>query len=228
MEQEKSVTHIVHEILDSLPLISDYLLNNIINYKGLARWIQKDVEKRIKKEVSIESISVAIQRYHFKEGLGEDKKLTNAISRTKLILKNDITNVAFLKNYELIKKIDSFSEKIRWEYGETFFTVQSSQELSVVLEHDRLSEFLTFTTAYKPLSVVEDVTTINCKYPEHIVHIPGYLYSLLRAITMAKVNVIDIFSTFTEFVFLFRKSDALKAYGVLEQLINEARERELR
>ncbi|HHN81092.1 MAG TPA: hypothetical protein ENN11_00525 [Methanomicrobia archaeon] len=225
MEQEKSVTQIVTEIIDRMPLMGDYLLNNIVNYKGLARYIHPLVERRANKEVSIESISVAIQRYHFRRAPEESARLEKALSQTKLMLKNDITTVAFLKNYDLIKKIDTFSERIRWEYGETFFTVQSSQELSVVMERDRIDDFLSYTSAFEPLSVIEDVTIINCKYPAQILNIPGYLYSLLRAITMEKLNIIDIFSTYTEFVFLFKKDDALKAYDVLEQLIHDARER---
>lgn len=208
--------------------MGDYLLNNIINYNGLARWIQPEVERRAKKEVSIESVSVAIQRYHFKGSVGESKMLNDAISKTKLMLKNDITNVAYLKNYELIKKIDSFKEVIRWEHGETFFMVQSSQELSVVLEQDRLGGYLKHVSDYAPLNIMENLTMIDCKYPENILDIPGYLYSLLRAITMEKLNIIDIFSTFTEFVFLFEKEDAIKAYGILEKLIHDARKRDLR
>lgn len=225
MEQEKSVSQIVTEIIDRMPLMGDYLLNNIVNYKGLARYIHPMVERRANKAVSIESISVAIQRYHFRRAPEESARLETALSQTKLMLKNDITTVAFLKNYDLIKKIDTFSERIRWEYGETFFTVQSSQELSVVLERDRIDDFLAYTASFDPLSVIEDVTIINCKYPKQILNIPGYLYSLLRAITMEKLNIIDIFSTYTEFVFLFKKDDALKAYDVLEQLIHDARER---
>jgi hypothetical protein len=49
----------------------------------------------------------------------------------------------------------------------------------------------------------------------------------LRAITMEKLNIIDIFSTFTEFIFLFKKRDALKAYEALEKLIIDARERKV-
>ena len=227
MEQEKSVAKVVTEIIDSLPLMADYLLSNIINYNGLARYIMPEVERRMGKQVSVESVSVAIQRYHFKGNRGEDKNLADSISKTKLILKNDIANIAFLKNSNLIKRIDEFSESIAWEFGETFFMVQSSQEISVVLEHERIDEFLAFTKQYKPLSVVEDVTIINCKYHEHTLNVPGYLYSLLRAITMEKLNIIDIFSTFTEFIFLFKKRDALKAYESLEKLIIDARERKV-
>jgi hypothetical protein len=200
-------------------------LNNIINYNGLARWIQKDVERRMEKEVSIESISVAIQRYHFKEALGESDILDKAISKTRLVLKNDIAIVAYLKNYDLIKTIESINELVRWEHGETFFMVQSSQEISVVLERDRLNDFRRLTSSFRPLNMMEDVTIIDCKYPENIVNIPGFLYTLLRAITLEKLNIIDIFSTFTEFVFLFEKEDAIKAYSTLEKLIKSARER---
>ncbi|MHC1604448.1 MAG: hypothetical protein ACXQTP_00550 [Candidatus Methanofastidiosia archaeon] len=228
MEQEKSIARIVDEIIDSLPLIGDYLVNDIINYNGLARWIYPEVERRANKKVSIESISVAIQRYHFHSKVGEYKKLSDALAKTKLMLKSDITNISYLKNYKLIKRIDEFSERIRWEYGENFFTVQSSQEISAVLERDRLDEFMKFTSPYKPLSLVENVTIINCRYPKYIVDIPGYLYSLLRVITLEKLNVIDIFSTFTEFIFLFRDKDALKAYEALGRLIKDARSRELR
>ncbi|MBN1785704.1 MAG: hypothetical protein JW825_01780 [Candidatus Methanofastidiosa archaeon] len=228
MKQEKSVARIVFEIIDSLPLMGDYLLNNIVNFNGLARWIQPEVERRTGKDVSLESISVAIQRYHFKESVGDEERLNLAISRTKLVLKNDIAIVAYLKNYDLIKTIESVNELIRWEHGETFFMVQSSQELSVVLERDRLKDFLKHTSSFRPLTLMENVTIIDCKYPENIVNIPGYLYSLLRSITLAKLNIIDIFSTFTEFVFLFEKEDAIKAYGTLERLIMDSRNRSLR
>jgi len=224
MEQEKSVAKVVTEIIDSLPLMADYLLGNIINYNGLARWILPEVERRMGKQVSVESVSVAIQRYHFKGGAGEVQNLTDAIAKTKLILKNDIANIAYLKNFELIKRIDEYSERVMWEYGETFFTVQSTQELSVVLEHEHLEGFLAFTKKHAPLSVVENVTIITCKYPEHTLNVPGYFYSLLKSITMEKLNAIDIFSTFTEFIFLFRKNDALRAYEALERLINNARD----
>ncbi|HPR42608.1 MAG TPA: hypothetical protein PK718_08715 [Candidatus Methanofastidiosa archaeon] len=226
MKQQTSVAKIVNEIIDSLPLMGDYLLNNIVNYNGLARWIQPEVERRLGKDVSIESISVAIQRYHFKEMVGESELLDEAISKTRLVLKNDIAIVAYLKNYDLMKTIESVNELVRWEQGETFFMVQSSQELSVVLERDRLQDFRRLTSSFRPINMMEDVTIIDCKYPENIVDIPGYLYTLLRAITLEKLNIIDIFSTFTEFVFLFEKKDAIKAYGTLERLINNARGRE--
>jgi len=225
MKQNISVAKIVNEIIDSLPLMGDYLLNNIVNYNGLARWIRPEVERKMGKDVSLESISVAIQRYHFRGSVGESELLNEAISKTRLMLKNDIAIVAYLKNYDLIKTIETVNELIKWEHGETFFMVQSSQEVSVVLERDRLNDFLHLTSSFRPLNLLEDVTIIDCKYPENIVDIPGFLYTLLRAITLEKLNIIDIFSTFTEFVFLFGKEDAIEAYGTLERLIKSARDR---
>jgi len=225
MKQQKSIAKTVNEIIDSIPLMGDYLLNNIINFNGLARWIQPEVKRRVGKDVSLESISVAIQRYHFKESVGESKVLDEAIAKTRLVLKNDIAIVAYLKNYDLIKTIESINELIKWEHGETFFMVQSSQEISVVLERERLEDFLRLTSSFRPLNLLDNVTIIDCKYPENIVNVHGFLYTLLRAITLEKLNIIDIFSTFTEFVFLFKKKDAIKAYDTLERLINSARTR---
>jgi len=216
-----SLPQAVHNLIDRSPFIKEALSAGLVNNTSLARHLQDDVTKLVKKEATISAIRSAIDRMPIDTIYQLDKSLTVFMKqlgdinvRSELIdytFRNSPTllqsQVQFLKSIDTSKKyFYSFSKGV----NET--TIVVSQYLSESLEENFAKE--------RQIMKREDLAAISIMLPERNLDVHGVYYTILKQLAWKAINVVEIISTSYEITLVVENEDVKPIFDIFLEFKN--------
>lgn len=215
-----TVSEEIKRIILSSPFLEEGILKGIINLSALAREIKPDIEKRLMKSLSESAVLMALKRYS--DGL-EKRSFIPVDTKRKL---GDISVKSNLMEFTFI-------------LSDTVF--ESQRKLMMIVE-DKKDNFLTFTQGMYELTIIsgkgleaqineafkkeklktklDELAAIIIKLPPETVNEPGVHYSILKQLAWNKINVVEVVSTFTEFIVILSKRDIDMAFSILLKFLS--------
>ncbi|MFC1801269.1 hypothetical protein ACFLZB_02305 [Nanoarchaeota archaeon] len=221
MDKMLSINKAVEELLKNRPFINDSFRLGIVNYSGLARYLEPLLKEKLDKKINSEAVIMAVKRYGEKvSGEAVSSQVLNVLANCDLRLKGDVVELTLEKttsNYQIA--LDVY-KKINWQRGDIVNVYQSLTEIAVLLEDKNKDLILKKCT---PVHMEEDLAIVTLKTPEEMLDVPGFIYHLLGLIGSAGVNIVDVISTYTELNLIVKEKDAAKVYDLLFDSIKKAR-----
>ena len=174
------------------PYIAYALKKNLINFSSLTREIQKDLKIK-----NFDAVIAAVKRYRDEVILKHsDREITDIIRKSRLEVKTGI-NVYIIKKAEEIKK-DKYSHFI------------SGTNSKIIITHEKLN----ISTIKKYENVIE-VTIIS---PADVEDTAGFISYVLASLSEKEINIIEVYSCFTDTIFICHKKDMQKVVESLESI----------
>jgi len=223
-KNDVSVAEATRELLDTKPFLKELMDMNAVNYRGLARNFKKQVEEKTGREkVNLDSIVVAIRRYEDKLTLRESwtERIESVLGNSELTMAGDIFYYTLPRERKYHKLALDLYDQIDRRSGDRIYLLQSDAEIGLVTNRSNL-ELIEEKVDKKDIKNMEkDAAIVVLDSPEEILEANGILSYLTERIIANGIGVLEMFSTYTETVFLVREEHSTQLYSTLRELINQ-------
>lgn len=216
----KQISAVVRDIVGRHPLIQNAMAADILNYSAAARKILPEVEAVLKERPDLPAILAALKRMDF-----DESKIRDLLELKRILLKSDLTYIAFKKNPDSASSVESMRKKARFDAGDTFVETVGNYEINVVADERVAKELLNSVEEKNVLKYIENVCQLSVNISEKMTDTPGMIAAITRYLAASNVNILDCFSTFTEFSVMVHKNQAQKAFLTLQELVEESKKK---
>jgi aspartokinase len=211
-----TISHVVEKYIRSNPILHSCLLKDIISFHRLAKYIRKDIEKELGKEVEENAIVMALSRLRDKLIEKEENiKQNTSIKNVELSLKSDIVLIDVKKTEQTMQKMQKIQQICGWEESDVFSLTQSIHEITIISQKKYLKQMLKILDEEKKLNLEENLSAIVLKFGKEILYQPGFFDRVIRELSWENINIYQIVSTLTELIIIIKDKDATKAYDVV-------------
>ncbi len=212
----------VREYVMSRPFLRECLEKGVVNYSALARTIVDEL-RRSGIETSVGAVKMALIRIRddllrVRESL--DEKIKEIIASSVIELQTDLVVVNAFRN-AVIPKLASIINIVG--SARFFQLTQGTVSLTIIVAREVLEDLVKLIGEDNVVEVLEDQTAIVMVSPEEITRTPGVIAYMTSALANNGINITQIISCHRETVIVCDRSEASKAYTVLENLISSAR-----
>ena len=189
-----SVAGCVKSVINRSPFISEMLIQEVISFSNLAKFIKPKVETLYGESVNSAAIVMAIRRYA--EDLKKSKDLPSHDSISyEISMKSNIYDVNFIRNDSFINSLPILYERIRPEAGDFLNVTLGSHEISLSVSEKYRSIVDDIVAKEKIVATQSDLVAITIVFDEGFLETPGVLYLAVRKLAWENINVIEIVST---------------------------------
>jgi hypothetical protein len=210
------VSRIVDEIVRESDFVEIALANNFLNLTEFARYIKKDIQKRTMKTVNTGTIVVALSRLKKQQAKSSLNKPKFRIS--ELSIKSPLCEIVYEKNQKNLFAVKNIHNEIQMGTNVFLTVTQSSSEIMITTNNQLKNTIVGFFQKSKPKVLIEDLVGISIRLEGEIPDQPGILYSFLKVLAWENISIVDLVSTYTEFIVIVRRSHAKEAFAVINDL----------
>ena len=211
-----TISRLIEKILEGDDVAREALRLNYLNMSAYAKKIRPQIESRLYKPVSVGSIVVSLSRIRSKF-LGEpDYRPTIHIE--DLSLRANLSEVTYEKTKEAVIAAAKLNTLII--HPEAFFAItQGTHELTVICDSAHLEQIVN-QFPVEPKGHYADLTAITVRFIEQeYIEVPNMIFTLISSLAVARINIIEIVSTYTELSFVVRSKDTERTISALSQFL---------
>ncbi len=212
-----TVPDVVFKIVKETPYIEEALGRNLINLSSLARMIRERVEKETKKSVKLGAIIVALTRLQ----QSIDKTTTSQPvlkGLGDLTVRSNLIEWTFANRESLIDKQRKLIHSIGNDKA-IFCNISTSIHETTIIASRGIATIIEQTFSdEKLISKFESICSITIRLPMETVRVPGVYYHVLKYLAWENINLVEVFSTYTELTLFFLEKDIDRAFSILNTL----------
>jgi hypothetical protein len=205
----------ISDALGTIVNVNDFLkaglAHRLFNLSQLARYLKPLVEARLKKEVKESAILMNLSR--MQRNLDKTHKFTDEFVVEKISVQANLFTATFAKTPSVHKQVNQYYKWIQKFEG--FLSIsESTKEITIITELrflERMPEFI----KDDPIFLKKSLTGIGVQFDSEYTKTPGFLYLVLQKTTLQGVNLIEVFSTYTEFMIFVDHDDTKLAFDTL-------------
>lgn len=215
----KTIAAKVSEYIKTKPYLSTALSQGIINLTSLARKIQPDIEKALKKPAKNGAIVMALKRISDSEEFLSTYKIINVLRNLgEITVRSSLNDYCFQLSESLLLAQAKFLSEIK-DRKEVFYTSSRGVGESNIIVSKNVSHLAeTFFKDEKCIDKLENLSAITVKLPNENVTIPGIYYFIFQRLSWEGVNINEVISTSNEFTILINDSSVNVAFEVIKNL----------
>ena len=186
----------VREIVSQDYVLSFGLQNRILNLTQVARLVRPAVINICEKEVSIDSIVMALSRM-------QDEMIEfavpNKLQVDEFVIKKDLALISLRKSKLNLQKI--LKLKLHALQNDKFYSVSESMNEISLMVHDSLVDVFE-SYCFEGVNFVQnDIAALMIKIPKEYLELPGVFQYFVQKLTLQRVNILEVSSTYTELIF---------------------------
>lgn len=216
-----SVAGCVKNVINRSPFISEMLIQEVISFSNLAKFIKPKVEALYGESVNSAAIVMAIRRYAEDLKRNKEKRKQGTINY-EISMKTNIYDVNFLRNDSFISSLPVLYERIRPESGDFLNVTLGSHEISLAVSEKYKPIVDEILAKEKIVSTMNDLVALTIVFHDGgFLETPGVLYLAVRKLAWENINVIEIVSTMNILTFVIKREDSLSAYAALQTFLKE-------
>ncbi|MGB9728311.1 MAG: DUF7523 family protein [Thermoprotei archaeon] len=223
MKSELSIAKVVRSVVNTHPSLIDCLRNGTLNYTATAKMLRDEVSKLMGTDVEVDAIKMALIRYseELKEDLERiENNVRKVLAESTLQMRNDVV-VVTTKWENVTGKLDTI---IRVSGGSRFFQItQGINTFTIVIEKKMEKDLVSIIGEHNVNSIIRNQSAIILLSPEEIISTPGVIAYTTWLLSKEGINITQIISCHLDTIFIVSQEQALKAYKVLEDSINNIR-----
>lgn len=206
------VNHIVEQIIRETDFVEHALSNNFLNLTEYARFIQKNVEKRTRKKVQLGSIVVALSRLKRQQSKGISKV---KFGISELSIKSPLCEIVYEKTEKNLKSLNKIYSDLNIDTSVFLTITQSSGEIMITINSQYKNKILKLFSNVRPKVEIEELVGISIRLKGEVIDQHGILYTLLKGLAWNKISIVDLVSTYTEFIFIVKKEKVKEAFNFI-------------
>jgi len=219
---EISVSEATREILKKKPFLKELMDMGAVNYRGLARNLKEEVKEATGKEkINLDSIVMAIRRYEQDVDYPEEmmETIEKVLNESELFMIGDVVYYTLPREKKYHDLAMDVYEEVDKKSGERVYLLQSDSEIGLVVSKTNSKLIEEKIDIKNVKNINKSLAIVGMDSPEEILEANGILSYLTQKIIMKGIGVIEMFSTYTETIFLVEEKDDTELYNTLRDLI---------
>lgn len=209
----RSVGDVINEIIRNYPLLEEGLSKGIINLSALARELKPNIEKRLLKLVKEGAIVMALKRAKEKLTREKKKKFLNILDLT---VRSNLSILTFANSNTLLGKIKNLQQNKSQKKELVFIISENIRETTFLVSSVLMNLIKKTLKDERPIIELSNLSAITLRLAKETVLKPGIYYQILKMLTWENINIVEIFSTYTELTIVIDDKDVTKAFSVLK------------
>ncbi len=201
----------LYSVVTENPFFLFGLSHRLINLSKMAHSILPLVMARTQKTVQPSAILMGLSR--LQKNLNAVERQIEKFRFEQLTVHSELCSISWLKTAGLRKKINLFLQFA--EKKKAYVTVSEGMRETTLIFDQTLAEDAKNMLGDAPKNAHRPIASISMQYSEKYNLAPGMLYQILQQIALQNINVIEIASTYTEFIFYIEQKDVKLAFDTL-------------
>ncbi len=193
------------------PLLLFGLGHRLLNLSQTSQFLRPVVESRAKKEVKPTAILMGLSR--LQRNLGKATHTLEHFRLDKITIHSDLCSLSYPRHPDLQGKINRLLQLIEKHQGYVNVT-EGMHEVTLLIDQERLEDAKRLL-GDRPKNENSGIASIGVQYNEKYNRIPGMLYQVIQQFAFQSINLLEIASTHTEFIFYVPQKDAHLAFDTL-------------
>ena len=216
-----TISHLVKKIIRENAFLVEAMGKELISHGSLAENIKSEIEKELGKKVKESAIVMALRRYE-EELKNFDKSIKKFDFNGDMIMRTNIMEVDIAKSQSLLSKIKNLYGMIDFEKADTLNIVLGNNEISIITNEKYKEKLFDFLKGEKILNKESNLVALTMVFASRdFINTPGVIFTVVRKLAWEGINIYEIVSTMSELTFILNKNDSMKAYNLLQELINK-------
>jgi hypothetical protein len=194
------------------------LTNGYMNMSSYAYQIRGKVELLTKKKITIASLVVSLSR--LRKEFKKIKPLIHDVAIKNISTKLPLTEMTYENSEKFIKELESLHKNISVSQDDFFTTTIGTREIDIIcssnLENKILKHF-----KIKPKIINHNLAAVGVSFGSEVFGTPNVFFSLLSVTARARINIEELVSTPTEFIFIVAEKDFGRTVALFSELHRE-------
>lgn len=215
----KTIASQVSEYVKTKPYLSTALSQGIINLTSLAREIQPEIEKALRKPARNGAIVMALKRISDNEEFLSTHKIVSVLRNLgDITVRSSLTDYCFKLSETLLLAQAEFLAAIK-DKKDIFYTSSRGVGESNIVVTSNLAPLIEGLFGDEIcLDKIDNLSAITVKLPNDNVKIPGIYYFIFQRLSWEGVNINEVISTSNEFTILMHEDSVNVAFEVIKNL----------
>jgi len=218
-----TIAHVTAKYIEERPFLQEALVRGIINYGALADTVLPQIQRELKKEVKHAAVMMALRRLAEKLEQKFSGEKTIKGSLINLAVQSNLFEMTVLKTPETLACIKGLYGIADFNKGDMLTVTQGSHEITLIANKQLAGriEKIFEKQGSRIKKKIRNVASLTVKIPPEAIDIPGFYYTILRALAWNNVNLVEVVSTFTELILIMYEEDVMRGYTVLQELVRK-------
>ena len=215
----KTIASQVSEYVKTKHYLSTALSQGIINLTSLAREIQPEIEKALRKPARNGAIVMALKRISDNEEFLSTHKIVSVLRNLgDITVRSSLTDYCFKLSETLLLAQAEFLAAIK-DKKDIFYTSSRGVGESNIVVSSNLAPLIEGLFGDEIcLDKIDNLSAITVKLPNDNVKIPGIYYFIFQRLSWEGVNINEVISTSNEFTILMHEDSVNVAFEVIKNL----------
>ena len=215
----KTIASQVSDYVKSKPYLSTALSQRIINLTSLARQIQPEIEKALRKPARSGAIVMALKRISDNEEFLSTHRIVNVLRNLgDITVRSSLADYCFKLSESLLLVQGKFLTEIK-DKKDIFYTSSRGVGESNIVVSSNISSLLEEVFRREIcIDKLDNLSAITVKLPTDNVKIPGIYYFIFQRLSWEGVNINQVISTSNEFTILMDEDSINIAFEVIKNL----------
>ena len=212
------ISLLLSELIETNPALSYGLKHHLLNLTQVAKLLRKHLEVRAKRDVSVSSVLMALSRLQ-RTMKRVDTHLPE-FTIEQLSVYPNLAACTFIKCKEVHKAIHKIHTALVQRKG--YITINEGlKEMTVIIEEQHTPAIL---SALRPWITIhqERLAAIGIQFDTKFAQTPGFLATILEHVRMQGISVVEIASTYTEFIVYVEAHQSKLAFDTLFHLLGNS------
>ena len=215
----KTIASQVSEYVKTKPYLSTALSQGIINLTSLAREIQPEIEKALRKPARNGAIVMALKRISDNEEFLSTHKIVSVLRNLgDITVRSSLTDYCFKLSETLLLAQAEFLAAIKDKKDIFYTSSRGVGESNIVVSSNLASLIEGLFGDEICLDKIDNLSAITVKLPNDNVKIPGIYYFIFQRLSWEGVNINEVISTSNEFTILMHEDSVNVAFEVIKNL----------
>lgn len=214
-----SISVLVERAVRESSFIEHGMVRGLFNLSAVARELLPRIERELMEPVSHASVLMALKRLapRLRSAAREEFALLRGVG--ELALRSQLVEFTF-RNSDSTRRCQLKLLQAADRQPESFLTVTQGAWEVMVIASAALEPAVTAAYAgEKLLFRLERLAALTIRLTPESVSTPGIYHAVLKQLAWARVNVIDVVSTWTELTILFEDAQVDRAFTLLKRQI---------
>ena len=194
------------------------LTNGYMNMSSYAHRIKPQVEGLAKKQVTITSLVVSLSR--LKKEFKKIKPLIHDVAIKNISTKLPLSETTYENSEKFIKELESLHKNISVSQEDFFTTTIGTREIDIICSSNLESKVLKHFKI-KPKITNHHLAAVGVSFGSEVFGTPNVFFSLLSVTARARINIEELVSTPTEFIFIVAEKDFGRTVALFSELHRE-------
>ena len=216
---QRSITSVVKEVVNSDLSFQDSLQRDYCNISALARIIKPQIDNVLGKSTSIESIVTALKRSKRDYNVPE-RPIASILAGSTVSVRTDVAKLSVKKSKKNIERVT----KALMNSMDGFISVSESiMSITLVFDDSLVKDVRDMFSSDDVLEVDDELAAIIVNSPEQIIKTPGCAIAFYNQLARRHINIEDTVSCYTDTIVLVEMDQVGKAFNALTDLISGSR-----